>query len=44
LLEELERSLLIFDIVAHAVNLRKAASPEYVQNLEAVVENVVGYG
>jgi hypothetical protein len=44
LLEELERSLLIFGIVAHAINLGKAAPPEYVQNLEAVVEDVARYG
>ena len=38
--EELERPLFIFDVVAHPVDLRKPALPEYVQDLEAVVDDV----
>ena len=38
--EELERSLLTLDVIAYAVDLRKAALPEHVQNLEAALENV----
>src|SRR5271165_1488028 len=38
--EELERSLLTLDVVAHAIDLRKAALPEYVQYLEAALKDV----
>ena len=38
--EELERSLLTFDIVADPVDLRKPALPEYPQDLEAVIDDV----
>ena len=38
--EELERSLLTFDVIAHAIDLRKAALPEYPENLEAALEDV----
>ena len=38
--EELERPLLTLDVIAHAVDLRKAALPEYLQNLEAALEDV----
>ena len=39
-IEELECPLLTFDLVAYAINLRKAALPENVQDLETVVEDV----
>src|SRR5579875_2575270 len=38
--EELERPLLAFEVVAHAVDLRETAAPEYVENLEAVVDDI----
>jgi hypothetical protein len=38
--EQLERSLLILDVIAHAVDLREAALPEYLEDLETAVENV----
>ena len=38
--EELERSLLTLDVIAHAKDLRKAALPEYVQNLEAALKDI----
>src|SRR5580700_7670185 len=38
--EDLERPLLILDVIVHSVNLRKAALPQEVQNLEAALEYV----
>src|SRR5580658_582346 len=38
--EELERSLLTLDVIAYAIDLRKAALPEYLENLEAALEDV----
>jgi len=38
--EELERSLLTLDVIAHAIDLREASLPEYVQDVEATLENV----
>src|SRR5262250_2915224 len=38
--EELERSLLTLDVIAHAIDLREAALPEYLKNLEAALEDV----
>ena len=38
--EELERPLLLLDLVAYPVDLRKPASPEDVQDLEAVVDDI----
>ena len=38
--EELERSLLALDVIAHAVDLREAALPDDVQDLEAVLDDV----
>src|ERR1039458_9723640 len=38
--EELQRSLLTLDIVAHVIDLRKTALPEYAENLEAALEDV----
>ena len=38
--EELERSLLTLDVIAHAVDLREAALPDQVQDLEAVLDDV----
>src|SRR5580704_10912072 len=38
--EELERSLLALDVIAHAIDLREAALPEYVQDLEAALDDV----
>src|SRR5215470_3496441 len=38
--EELERSFLLLDVIAHPVDLRKAALPDYVQDLEAVLDDV----
>src|SRR6202034_738846 len=38
--EDLERPLLILDLIVHPVNLRNAAVPQKVQNLEAALEDV----
>src|ERR1700677_3149316 len=38
-LEELERSLLTLDVIAHAVDLGEAALPDHVQDLEAVLDD-----
>jgi hypothetical protein len=38
--EELERSFLTLDVIVHAIDLRKAALPEFVQNLESALEDV----
>src|ERR1700757_1501447 len=40
--EELDRPLLGLDVIAHAVDRRKAAPPEYLENLEAAVDDVAG--
>src|SRR5580658_5009580 len=40
--EELERSLLPLEVIAYAVDLRKAALPDHLENLEAAVDNVAG--
>src|ERR1700728_5287777 len=38
--EDLERPLLILDLIVSSVNLRKAAVPKEVQNLETALEDV----
>ena len=38
--EELERPLVILDLVAHAIDLREPALPEDVQDLEAVIDDI----
>ena len=38
--EELECSLLTLDVIAHAVDLREAALPDDVHDLEAAIEDV----
>jgi hypothetical protein len=38
--EELECSLRTLDVVAHAIDLRKAALPKYLENLEAALEDI----
>src|SRR5207247_6192868 len=38
--EELEGPLLTFDVIAHAIDLRKASLPEHLKDLEAALEDV----
>src|SRR5579862_8913799 len=38
--EELERSLLALEVIAYPVDLRKAAPPDYLEDLEAAVDDV----
>src|SRR4029077_8259680 len=40
--EELERPLLTLDVITHAVDPRKTALADYLENLEAALEDVTG--
>jgi hypothetical protein len=38
--EELDRALLVLDVVAYAVDLREAASPDDLEDLETAVDDI----
>jgi hypothetical protein len=38
--EELDRALLVLDVITHAVDLREAASPDDLEDLEAAVDDI----